>query len=102
MWVLVTNSSVTASSSLVAMPARPLPPRRLRTESLEGGALDIAGHGDGYDHLLALDQRLVVDTVERGGYLRPARRGKLVADFLKLGAHHGVKLDAVGKDFEQF
>jgi hypothetical protein len=41
-WVEVTNRLVTASSSLVAMPARPLPPRLLGAEGVERRALDVA------------------------------------------------------------
>ena len=35
-WVLATNSVVTKSSSLVAMPAVPLPPRRWARYSVSG------------------------------------------------------------------
>ena len=36
MWVFATNSVVTTSSSLVCMPARPLPPRRCARKSMSG------------------------------------------------------------------
>ncbi len=69
--------SVTTSSSLVAMPARPLPPRVLRAEGVERGALDVACQGHGHDHVLALDQVLVLDAV---GGRRDARLVRGVAN----------------------
>jgi hypothetical protein len=35
-WVFATNSVVTKSASLVAIPARPLPPRRCERYSVSG------------------------------------------------------------------
>ena len=46
---------------------------RLRAEVVERGALDVAAERDGDDHVLALDQILVVDAVGGGGDL--GRRG---------------------------
>ena len=37
----------------------------LGAEGVERGALDVAAEGDGDDHLLALDQVLVLDAVAR-------------------------------------
>ena len=53
---------------------------------------------DGHDHLLALDQVLVFEAVPGGRDFGQARGGIGRADFLKLAAHHGVELHAVGED----
>jgi len=58
--------------------------------------------GDGDDHILALDQVFVFKAIPGGGDFGDTRRGIGGADFLKLAAHHAVKLHAVGKDREVF
>ena len=74
----------------------------LGAEAFERGALDIALHGDGDDHLLALDQILVIDAVGGRGDDRHARRGKFALDRLELFAHHGIELHPVTQDGEIF
>ena len=56
--------------------------------------------GDGNDHLLALDQVLVLDPVPGGRDLGNARRRIGVADVLELLAHDAIQLHAIGKDRE--
>ena len=57
--------------------------------------------GDGHDHVLALDQILVLDPVPGGRDLGDPRGGELVGDLVELGAHHRVELDPVAEDLEQ-
>ena len=76
--------------------ARPaLAAARLGAEAFERGPLDIALDGDGDDHLLALDQILVIDAVGGGGDFRQARGREFALDRLELLAHHGVEFDPV-------
>ena len=65
---------------------------RLGAEGLERRALDIAAEGHGHDHLLALDQSLVLDPVPGGRDLGHARRRIGLDDLLELLAHHRVEL----------
>ena len=55
----------------------------------QGRALDIAGMGDGDRHVLALDQRLVLDLDLGVDQLGLARRGEFVADCLQLVVDDG-------------
>src|SRR3546814_10673207 len=69
---------------------------------VERSALDIAVERDGDDHLLALDQILVIDAVGGRGHDRPARRGEFGAHRDQFLAHHTIELDAIGEDRKQF
>ena len=74
----------------------------LGAERVERGALDVAAQGHGHDHVLALDQILVVDAVGRRRDLGDARRRIWRRDLVEFVAHHRVELDAVAEDLEQF
>ena len=56
---------------------------------------------DGHDHVLALDQVLVLDPVPGGRDLGDSRRRIGVGDLVELVAHHRVELDPVAEDLEQ-
>ena len=71
---------------------------RLRPESVERGAFDIAIMRDGDDHLLTLDQVFIFQTIPSGGDFRQPRGGVGGADFRQFFAHHGVKFYPVAKD----
>jgi hypothetical protein len=58
----------------------------------ERHALDVAGVADGDDHVLALDQVLVLELRPAFGDLGPARRGELVTHRRQLRLHD--RLDA--------
>ena len=75
---------------------------RLRPEGRERGALDIAVVGDGHDHLVALDQVLVLEPVPGRSDLGDARSRVEIADLLQFLAQHAVELDPVGEDREIF
>gem|GEM_PF-1556613 len=72
----------------------------LRPVGVGGDALDVAAHGHGHDHVLALDQILVVDIVEACAHRRSARRGERL-DLGEFGAHHLVEARAVAQNLEQ-
>jgi hypothetical protein len=73
----------------------------LGAEGLERCALDIAAEGNGDDHVLALDQILVVDTVPGGGDLADAGGRIGFGDLVEFLDHHFVELGPVSEDFEQ-
>ena len=74
---------------------------RLGSEGFERGALDVAAERHGHDHLLALDQVLVLDPVPGGGDLGDSRGCIGLGDLVELGAHHRIELGPVGEDLEQ-
>src|SRR5690606_30618550 len=74
----------------------------LGAEGRERSALDVSVESDGHDHLVALDQVLVLDAVPGGGDLADTRGRILVADFDQFLAHHFVEPAAVGEDREVF
>ncbi len=91
----------TKSSSLVFMPTRPRPPRRLRAVRRDWRALDVAGVRDGDDDVLVGDGVLEGDLVGRGDYLRSARIAVLVANLPELVSHDEVDAVCRGEDLAQ-
>ena len=86
--VEATNSCATKSSSWVAAPVMPRPPRRCALYRFLRVALDVAAVGDGDDHLLRRDHVLDVDVGDVVGDLgAPARRCSLLHLF-QLRDHH--------------
>ncbi len=74
----------------------------LRAEGRERGAFDVAVMGDGHDHLVVLDQILVLKPVPSRSDLGHPRGRVEVADFLQFLAQHPVELNPVSKDREVF
>ncbi|MCY1171370.1 hypothetical protein D9M73_114790 [compost metagenome] len=75
---------------------------RLGAEGVERGALDIALHRHGDDHVLALDQILIVNAIGGGGDVGLARGREFGADRDQFLAHHREQLGAIGENGEQF
>ena len=73
----------------------------LRAERLERGALDIAAHRDGDDHVFARDQIFIVYPIGSARNFAAARRRELGAHRHQFVAHDGIKLHTVCEDFEQ-
>ena len=74
----------------------------LCAEGIERRPLDIAIHGDGHDHLFALDQVFVFNPVFGRRNLGASRCGELVTHGDQLVAHHLIELHPVGQDRQQF
>ena len=74
----------------------------LRAEGLQRRALDVTAEGHGHDHVLALDQILVLNPVPSRRDLGDSRRRVGGFDLVEFVAHHREKLHPVAEDFEQF
>ena len=72
----------------------------LLAEHRQGRALDVAGHGHRHDHVLALDEVLVLDAVGGRRKLAHPRGRELGFDLVELLSHHFVEASAVGENFE--
>ena len=71
-------------------------------EAFERRALDIALHRHGDDHLLALDQILVIDPVSSRRDFGQAWGREFAFDRFQFFAHHGVELHPVAQNGEIF
>src|SRR5947208_1512757 len=85
-----------------AVSVKPKRTALLLAENTERRALDVAGHGHGHDHVLALDQILVLDSVGGGGKLAHPWGRELGCDLVELLAHHFIKAGTISQNFKQF